>query len=123
MLRKDYNGNRGWIQGRVTNVSSCEADINLISAQHRSKIIEAFKAVRNTGNLTDAEIIKMACKKHTIYDSAELADLTKGVANELTLAFPELPSWRDVVIDRWSVDLSEFETKTKEEYSWKQKYE
>ena len=45
-IRKDdeYNGNRGWVQGRITKVSACEADINLISMKDRTAIIKAYEA-------------------------------------------------------------------------------
>ena len=52
-----------------------------------------------------------------------MANLTRGVANELTLVFPELPSWRDMLIDRWSFDLAEFNSQTQTEYNWKRDYE
>ena len=40
----------------------------------------------------------------------------------LTLVFPELPSYRDMLIDRWSKNLADGNTKTKDEYSWKMEY-
>ena len=49
--------------------------------------------------------------------------MTRGIANELTLVFTELPSWRDTLIDRWSFDLAEFESQTQTEYNWKRDYE
>ena len=45
------------------------------------------------------------------------------MANELTLVFPELPSWRDTLMDRWSFDLAKFNSQTLKEYSWKRDYE
>ena len=37
--------------------------------------------------------------------------------------FPELPSWRDTLMDRWSFDLAKFNSQTLKEYSWKRDYE
>ena len=45
------------------------------------------------------------------------------MANELTLKFTELPSWRDELIDRWSFDLAKFNSQSQKEYSWKKQYE
>ena len=45
------------------------------------------------------------------------------MANELTLVFTELPSWRDMLIDRWSFDLARFKSQTQKEYDWRRDYE
>lgn len=37
----------------------------------------------------------------------------------LSLVFPDLPTDWDADYDRWSTDLAEFETKTKEDYAWR----
>lgn len=47
----------------------------------------------------------------------------EDVFNELTIVFPELPSYRDVLIDRWSNDLAQNGTQTEKEYSWKKAFE
>ena len=38
------------------------------------------------------------------------------------MIFPELPSYRDMLIDLWSKNLAEGNTKTKNEYKWKMDY-
>ena len=68
------HGNRGWIQGRITKVSACEADINLISTENKRIIIREFKALFNPkGELTDAQVLKKACE-HTFDESSALND-------------------------------------------------
>ena len=47
----------------------------------------------------------------------------EDVFNELTIVFPELPSYRDVLIDRWSNDLAKNGTQTEKEYSWKEAFD
>ena len=56
-------------------------------------------------------------------DQKGIGELVKGVANELTLLFPELPSYRDMLIDRWSFDLAEAGSQTDRQYQWKRGYE
>ena len=38
---------------------------------------------------------------------------------KLEIVFPELPQRRDMLIDRWSIDLAPAGTYTKKEYDWK----
>ena len=47
----------------------------------------------------------------------------EDVYNELSIAFPDLPSHRDILLDRWSSDLAEEGTQNEKEYSWKQQFE
>ena len=68
------HGNRGWIQGRITKVSACEADINLISTANKTIIIREYEAEFGPkGELTDAQVLKKACE-HTFDESSALND-------------------------------------------------
>ena len=42
--------------------------------------------------------------------------------DELAIEIPELPPQYDLTIDRWSINLSQFESKTKEDYEWRRSW-
>lgn len=121
-LDQEESTSTGWIRGRIEKVKANQYDIDNLTPDIKEKIIKADKEKysKDGEQITDYARLRRFCDNNPREFEALGAE---DVFNELTIVFPELPSYRDVLIDRWSNDLAKNGTQTEKEYSWKEAFD